>query len=258
MATLYDADWRQGSYLRHSLTMSDVLTNSSMGVVTRSTEHDLWMVVTQDCDLDGVDESDELPLIELRSVYDDGDTGRVRGLRSREFRPSPDATRYLQAQSARLMISPAALSACLWANPQARENVLTADDRAKLKTWLGKRYDRAAVPRELVPLGGAIAEAVKMNRKADVVPGIRDILWQAEAHTPQRYSLFAILENGATEDAARKWLVRVSLSIKQELGIVDEVEAATADRISLKLLETSYGADVSDITWSKGRPRGAY
>jgi hypothetical protein len=75
-----------------------------------------------------------------------------------------------------------------------------------------------------------------------------------ESVSPPRFSLFAILENEADEHEVRAWLAGISLEIPTYLGLADQVEAATARGISLQLIETSYAADVSQVTWRPGKP----
>jgi hypothetical protein len=87
---------------------------------------------------------------------------------------------------------------------------------------------------------------------------VRDILMQFDAsRTPPRYSLYAVLSDGADADEVRAWLAEVALRVPQELGIGDVFEARPATGISLHLVETSFSADVTQITWGKRPPRGA-
>lgn len=186
MGSLYEAGWRQGGLLRHRLPVTWLEWSQGSGIVQRGTEHELWVVATQDCDLDALDEA------------------------------------------------------------------------VKLKTWLGRRYDRPAVPPEVVDLRRAIAAAVKGHRVGDVAARVRDMLWQFEPGEPPLFSLYAVVEDEGIRDQARQWLTTVGLSVPRELGVPVVMEAATAERISLRLIETSYSADVSDLTWGRGEPKGAY
>jgi hypothetical protein len=65
---------------------------------------------------------------------------------------------------------------------------------------------------------------------------------------------FAILENEADERDVRTWLSAISLEIPSDLGLVDQIEAATACGISLELIEFSYSADVTQLTWRPNNP----
>jgi hypothetical protein len=63
-----------------------------------------------------------------------------------------------------------------------------------------------------------------------------------------------LLDNEEDEDEVREWLSAISLEVPVDLGVADEIEAASARRISLELIETAYSADVSQLTW---RPNSA-
>jgi len=54
-----------------------------------------------------------------------------------------------------------------------------------------------------------------------------------------------------------EWLADVSRQVPVDLGVADVIEAATAEGTSFSLVETSYAADVSQITWSGQEPDGA-
>ena len=71
---------------------------------------------------------------------------------------------------------------------------------------------------------------------------------------PTRFSLFAILVNQEDEDTVREWLSAIAQEIPLSLGIPDQIEAATAEGISFQLIETSYAADVTQLTWRPNDP----
>jgi hypothetical protein len=84
---------------------------------------------------------------------------------------------------------------------------------------------------------------------------VRDILMQFdESATPVRFSLFAILDDSADEEAIRMTLADVGMNIAVDLGILERIEATTADGIAFSTIENSYAADVSRITWPPNRP----
>jgi hypothetical protein len=140
----------------------------------------------------------------------------------------------------------------------APDNPLADHELIRLKTWLGKRYDRPAVPDEITDLARHIASAITVHRGNPIVRGIRDVLWQYELADPPRFSLYAVLEEEADPGGAREWLATVALEIPADVGVADEIEATDARRTSLYLIENSYSADVSDLTWRGGTPKGAY
>jgi hypothetical protein len=121
--------------------------------------------------------------------------------------------------------------------------------------WLGKRYDRPAVPPHLMSLARQIAVVVTARRNRPRGAPVRDVLMQFdEAANPTRFSLYAIVENDADEDGVRSWLSEVALEIPSDLGVADRIEVAAASGISLQLVEDSYSADVSQVTWRPNNP----
>ena len=75
-----------------------------------------------------------------------------------------------------------------------------------------------------------------------------------DAGDPVRYSLFAVLDDPADEGEVRAWLARIAQAVPTGLGVADQIEAASADGIAFSTIETSYSADVSQVTWRRGRP----
>jgi len=246
--SLYDSGWRQGSIVRSTLS-SSVLVMESGTIKFEERTADSWVIVTQDCDLDLLMVDNNEPLVEMRPVHD-VESGSW-GIRSRRLRLSEKLA--TQAQDPRIMISAAALETL-----RASREDLPPERTLSLKTWLGLRYDRPAVPEELVPLAKAISTAAEELDEA-VSSRVRDVVMQFDDSTqPIRFSLFAILEGENDYEAARDWLSRISQRIPVELGVADELEAATADGTALSLIETGYSADVTQITWGKSGPTGAY
>lgn len=250
MAYLYDLGWRQGSVFRCLLPFHTIRASPD-GIAEAEGSHDLWAVVTQDCDLAAADETTDDPIVELRPIYQDSES-RTSGIRSREVALMGAKGPFLHGQSPRVMLSPAALIALTLLPEGTLDNPLTDRELTRLKTWLGKRYDRPAVPKELAGLAKHIAAAVKMHKSDSIVPGVRDVLWQAEMGAPPRFSLYAVLDEGTGRESARRWLAAIALEVPSEVGVADVIEAAPGKDISWDLVETSYSADVSDITWRGG------
>ncbi len=224
-------------------------------VVEDRQEYDTWIVATQNCDLDWLDELAPENDVELRPVFCE-DPPTERGIRSRKH--LLETPHYVDAQSRRVMISPAALRTLLQSDA-TRDNAV-ADDEERIrafKTWLGYRYDRPAVSDEYVPLAVSIAEAVKKQRAKSYSGQVRDILAQFVEDDPPRYQLFAVIEAGVDPDQIREWLAEAARSVPIELGIADDIDAATADETSLALIEGSYAVDLTSITWSGKTIRGA-
>lgn len=113
------------------------------------------------------------------------------------------------------------------------------------------------VPDHRLGLAKAIAEEVGRRPRREVGERVRDVLMQFSNDEPPRYSLFAVLAEASDERRAREWLASIAQSVPVDLGVADELEAAAANRISLKLIETSYAADVTQLTWRGRDPQGA-
>jgi hypothetical protein len=178
------------------------------------------------------------------------------GIRSARFLLAQG--RYAVSTSPRTVVSAAVLTAILRGANHDREE--PSPDRATAwQTWLGLRYDRPAVPDELIPLAKQISEEIKKKQRRPTVDLVRDVLMQFDSSTaPPRFSLFAVLADAADVPVVREWLAAIALAISPELGIGDTFEAAHADQVSLTLIETSYSADVTQLTWSGADgPRGA-
>jgi len=111
------------------------------------------------------------------------------------------------------------------------------------------------LPPELGPLAEQIARLVKAKPRREIGTKLRDVLMQFDrASTPPRFSLIAVLNDNSDRDEVRVWLADIALAVPEHLGIVDVIEAATASEISLELVETSYPADVSGLTWRPNSP----
>lgn len=219
-------------------------------------EHNLWIVVTQDCDLDGMEPDDDVDSVELRLVFDE-EPPPTLGIRSRKLLLVRGQPYYLQADSRRVTISPASLMAIHRARPDSREERLDEARLTALKTWLGKRYDRPAVPPEFVPVAKAIAKVVSDNRQNRAVDDVREIFAQFAAGDPVTVALFALIVDDGDGGAVEAWLAGVAQSIPAALGIVDTIEVGTTAELTISILENSFSVDASDITWRGPAPRGA-
>jgi hypothetical protein len=250
MASLYEAGWRQGSIVVTSLPFDAVVLDATGEVVRQQRDHGRWAVASQECDLDLTETDDERPTIELRAVHTENPPDDW-GLRSSRLRLTH--SEYVVSDDPRVSVSAAVLTALLAARVE-RRNPTDARSRA-FAIWLGLRYDRPALPPDLVPLARRIAEEVRRRQGRPVAARVRDVLMQFDDSTaPVRYSLFAVVERESDEDAVREWLAGIASRVPIELGIADELEAAPAVRISLELVEQSYAADVKQLTWRPGRP----
>lgn len=250
MASLYAAGWRQGSLLTASLPFDSVVLDAGGRPVRAQDEHNRWVIATQDCDLDQTETEDPTGTIELRPVFAH-DPPSDWGLRSARYRLND--REYVHGMSPRTMASAAVLSA-IDADGGRDGDPPPARQRG-FKTWLGLRYDRPAVPDGLVSLARRIAEEVDRKKNRPIGMHVRDVLMQFDDdQEPVRFSLFAVLERAEDRDSARAWLAQIAIAVPDALGIADELEAREADGISLHLVETSYAADVSQLTWRPNNP----
>jgi hypothetical protein len=250
MPSLYEAGWRQGSIFVGTLPFDAVVVDAAGQVVRQQGEHSRWAVATQECDLDLTEPDDTQPTIELRAVHVD-DPPQDWGLRSWRFRLTE--SHHVVSQDPRLSVSAAVLTAVLAAGAE-RLNPTVTRSRA-FAIWLGLRYDRPALPPELVPLAKRIADEVLRRQGRVVAARVRDVLMSFDESTdPIRYSLFAVLEDEVDEEPVREWLAGIAARVPPELGIADQFEAAPAERISLQLIEQSYAADVRRLTWRQNDP----
>jgi len=250
MASLYAAGWRQGSILEATLPLDTVVLDPATGAVRQQGDHGCWVVASQDCDLDLTETDEQQPTIELRAVYAD-DPPADWGLRSSRLRLTE--TDYVRSETPRPVVS-AALLTELVARGEGRRDPSAARRRA-FTIWLGLRYDRPAVPPELMPLARRIADEVQRRQNRPTAARIHDVLMQFDETTePPRFSLFAVLDEAGDEDRVREWLAGITARVPVELGVADELEAAPATGISHDLVETSYAADVTQLTWRPNRP----
>ena len=250
MASLHEHGWRQGSIFTAMLPHDGVILGSEGKFKRDLQEHGRWLVATQDCDLDHAETDDPNPMIELRAVFDH-DPPQDWGIRSSRLRLTDDE--YLISHGPRTVVSAALLFALQECGCDRIEPSHTR--RLVLARWLGLRYNRPAVPNDLAPLARRIAEEVAIKRRRPTGLVLRDILMQFdESQSPPQFSLYAILEDTIDEERVHKWLSDIALSIPQSLGSPQELRAATTAGISIELLERSYAADVTSLTYRRGQP----
>lgn len=64
--------WRQGSIIEVDLPLDAIVLGDSGRPERASTDHGVWVVVTQDCDLDRAERDAPVPVVELRPVFTEG------------------------------------------------------------------------------------------------------------------------------------------------------------------------------------------
>lgn len=252
MVSLYDRGWRQGSLLTAVLPFDTIVLGETGEPERDQQTHERWVVATQDCDLDRCKDDEGLSTIELRPALTD-EPPTEHGIRAVKF--LLNETEYLHSTSPRAMVSAAVLMTC-----DRDEPLLTPEERRALKTWLGLRYDRAAVPRDYEDLAKEIASAVAKKKNREVGKKVRDVLMQFEGpSTAPRFHMTAVLKNAADRDEVRAWLSSIAQDIPIAKGVAAGLHAEPASKISLELMEASYAANLSHLTWRPGSstPEGA-
>lgn len=234
-----------------SLPIIRILTDTDGNAVKTEDDHGLWLVANQECELANQDSDATDAVIELRPVYSSENLVSPNwGIRSRILRLSENA--HLISDSPRLNVSSSFLSV----NAPRRMPPLTDERAIALKTWLGLRYDRPAVPPQWVTLAMAIAEALRRPRNP-ITAKVHDVLIQFSDDVPPYYELFAVSTEDADKDAVREWIAGGVLTISRDLGIMRSLDVGTRAETSLELIESSYSADLSQITWRGAGPTGA-
>lgn len=270
MPSLYQAGWRQGSVLAITLGTTAAVYSGDQ-VEYEMTSHDRWIVVSQDCDLDLAEASENHPRIEVRPVYAsdagphfDPESPYVWGVRSRKFRLNQQRD-FVHAESERLMVSPAVLTRHV-----ASRTTLMDDERTVAFTsWLGRRYDRPAVPEDLVPPAVELSRLVKAEDHL-VRDHIHDVLMSfTTTVAPPEITLWVVTCDadhsesccgpGCSDDhvgAARQWASAIAQSLATNLGTVGQIRAGSRDQTSMRIIETAYSVDASDITFRKDGVHG--
>lgn len=237
--SLYNAGWRQGTIFEHQLHLC-VNRLSQVGLTADLQAHDRWIVASQDCDLAGaaLDSRLEIEVWPLSAT----DEVVAASLRNRKFGVKPGWM--LTHPSARGYIEARALATI---NPRAE----ALDDRTqrRLKTWLGRRYDRPALPREYEIPAKAIAAAVKSLRDRETDRHVRDVLMVFIAADPLVIDLYAVVNEESTGELERveRWLSEIAAKLGEKTPL-RAWRAVPESLTSLLLVEHSYPADLSQIT----------
>ena len=246
MSDLHTEGWRQGSVVSFELTTSH-LTTAEGRIKEISQPYGRWVVCTQDCDLRSARIDSHQPLIELRPVLDE-DPPSDWGIRSRRFLLGEGA--YVDADAPRCVVTPALLSTMR----SGREEALDDTRSRAFKTWLGLRYDRPAVPEHLVELAREIARRCSGGRGRAIGEQVHDVLMQFDDRAqPVQVALFGVIADSADARAVRVWLADVATRINSDLGVSAAIGVGTRAQTPLELVETSYAADLSQLTWGRNR-----
>ena len=69
-------------------------------------------------------------------------------------------------------------------------------------------------------------------------------------------SLIAVIADDVDPDSVLKWLANVASKIDVKLGAIAHIDTGTRTQTSLLLIETSYSADLSQLTRGMQEPMG--
>lgn len=248
--------WLQGCTLRLPVPLRHAaVVDGTVEEVVHT--HDLWLIAEQDCDLAWRailrEDADEF-LIELRPVFTDAPPTDW-GIRNQKFLLSADDGRHLLANAPAVRVTPQVI---VTADHVA---CLDGDHQLRLKTWMGLRYDRPAVPQRYMKLARALADALSVKKNRARAERYRDVLaqyWDEDGVT--KYTLVAVLPDGphaANSEAvtdARTWLADSVRDVPAALGVAVSLHAYGDDTISLQYLEGSYSVDLTRLSWPPNRP----
>ncbi|NNN22685.1 MAG: hypothetical protein HKL80_11875 [Acidimicrobiales bacterium] len=254
MASLYQLGWRQGSLINVPLPVGGLSFSDTGTLIPRTGIHSEWVLATQDCDLDSWTQEQLEPLVELRPRFPISDQGSGWGIRSRVCRL--DNSDCVISDEPPIRLPPAAIVELT--KDVAHGETIPAERILALKTWLGKRYDRPAVPPHLTDLARDIAKRARKSFPSHIRSELHDVLMQFkdQGELPQ-FFLFGVIIDGGDRVGARSWLAEVGTSVPAELGVLGGVEVGYKSETSLELIENSYSADLTQLTWSEPGPIGA-
>lgn len=191
-------------------------------------------------------------VVELRPVYME-DPPADWGIRSSRFR--------LDSSGAHLHSAVPSIRASSEVVDSADHLTCSTPDHVlRLKTWLGLRYNRPAIPEEYIKLAKKLADKIKAKRNTEHTSGIRDILarFNTAPNGSVLYELIAVLPHQNADvqavSKARTWLSEIALSVSTDLGIAKHIQAYPDTAISIAYVEDSYSLDVAQVSWPASYP----
>ena len=248
--SLYDAGWRQGTLAGGRFTGQWVDANSDGSDQPCQEEFLRGVVCTQDCDLNSAPADSNEHRIEVRPIHSADPPGNW-GIRSRVLRLNDRD--HVIADGPRAFVTPAFLT-----TNAAQEGLIDPGRATALKTWLGLRYDRPALPEHLVTAAREVARRCSTKGGRVTAEHVHDVLMQFnDDKSPPWIALYAIVTDDADQAEVRRWLADAASRVDTSLGVIAKIEVATRNQTSLELVETSYAADLSQLTWNGADPNGA-
>lgn len=219
--------------------------------------HRRWVIVDQDCDLAWKATTGSAYLVELKPVLTANPPAEW-GIRSVRFKLTDDSYLHWDVPSLRVRPEVVLIRASKVA-PQ-----LEANHVVRLKTWLGLRYDRPAVPEPYVVLASHLAKAFGGRKHRAAGQAVRDILvrFDVALNGTTTFELVAVLSADTSDDLrdeTQTWLAEVALDVPATLAVPSSFEVRGDDEISLAFIENSYSLDLSTVSWPRNEagPVGA-
>lgn len=222
------------------------------GLTSRQQSHRRWVIVDQDCDLAWKATTGSSYLVELKPVLTEHPPAEW-GIRSASFRLTEDS--YLHWDVPSLRVSPEVVL-----QHAVRVNPALADEHVvRLKTWLGHRYDRPAVPEPYVALAKLLAGEFGAKRHRAAGHSIRDILVQFDvaANGTTSFELVAVVPQDVPDglrDDIETWLAEAALKVPPTLAVASAFDVRGDNEISLAFVEQSYSLDLSTVSWPRKTP----
>lgn len=222
--------------------------------MSQAVEHTAWVLAQQDCDLAWSAVEGSASLIELRPVFLN-DPPTNWGIRDAKFLVDASGA-HLRADSPAVRVTPDVVLAA------EHQTCAHPDSARRLKTWLGLRYDRPAVPQGYVPLARDLAGRLRKKSHRAAENPVRDVMatFVTDALGRTEYSIYAVVPHALAEadpgllDRTREWLASIVLSVPTALGHASQILAVRDDQVSLAFLETSYALDVNLVSWPNNSP----
>lgn len=247
------AGWQQGCRLALALPLDHVQVEHGH-VAYRREIHDAWVLVEQDCDLAWNAVSGSGSLIELRPVFHD-DPPADWGIRNARFLLDHSGA-YIRAEAPSVRVTPDVVLLA------GHDTCALPSSARRLKTWLGLRYDRPAVPEQFVNLARDIAARLRKRKNKPAGHRVRDILATFDFAPDGKieYRLIAVVPYAEADadpelvQVTRDWLSAVVLSVPEVLGMPMAVDAYRDDQVSLAFLEQAFALDVSSVSWPAAAP----
>lgn len=220
--------------------------------------HSHWVVASQDCDLDQTAGDSNGPTVEIRMVQEG--TAPDGGIRSRRFGLTRQVS--TDASSPRLHVA----ASLLTLEDVVRTRTNLDHVRARMfKTWLGLRYDRPAVAPLLVEAVRAISVLVAEQAGAEIRAELHDVLLDfrsgsgGDGPTPV-VDVFLLVADSADAEAVQAWFAACAFDgLDAAVVVPGRIRAVTRAQLTLEVLENTYSADLSKLTYGwkglSGPPR---